>query len=48
MEKIHLETCIIFCGYMLKIYKKALKQTCFHVFTPFSAHLYPHYIIING
>ena len=32
---------------MLKIYKTARKHACFHVFSPFSAHLYPHYIIMD-
>ena len=35
-----METCI-FCAYSLKIYMKAQKHVCFHVFYPFRAHLYP-------
>ena len=34
------------CAYMFRIYMKAQKRTCFRVFSPFSAHLYPHYIIM--
>ena len=32
--------------YRLKIYTKAQKHACFHVLSPFSAHLYPHYIMM--
>ena len=28
-----------FCVYILKMYIKAQKHVCFHVFSPFSAHL---------
>ena len=30
-----------FCAYMLRIYMKSQKHAYFHVFSPFSAHLYP-------
>ena len=30
-----------FCVYVIKIYMKAQKHACFHIFSPFSAHLYP-------
>ena len=30
-----------FCAYSLEIYMKAQKHACFHVFSPFSVHLYP-------
>ena len=39
-----METCN--CAYTLKIYMKAQKHACFHVFSPFSAHLY--YIMGEG
>ena len=29
---------------MFKIYMKAPKHACFHVFSPLSASFYPHYI----
>ena len=34
---------------MFEIYMKAQKHARFHVLSPFSASLYPHYIImVNG
>ena len=35
-----------FCAYMLEIYIKAQKHACFHVYFPFSAHLYPPCIVM--
>ena len=40
MEKIH-GNMHVFCAYSLKIYMKAQKHACFHVFSLFSAHLFP-------
>ena len=36
-----MELCMFMCIFNIK----AQKHACFHVFSPFSAHLYPHYII---
>ena len=38
-------TCMFLCLHY-KIYMKAQKHACFHVFSPFSACLSPHYIIM--
>ena len=35
-----------FCAFKFKIYMKAQKRARFHVFSPFSASFYPHYIIM--
>ena len=47
MEKIHGNT-HFFCAYTLKIYMKAQKHACFHVFSPFRAHLYDNYTMGRG
>ena len=38
-----MKTC--FCALMYILNMKEQKHACFHVFSPFSAYFYPHYII---
>ena len=35
-----METRMFLCFHVVKIYMKAQKHACFHVVSPFSAHLY--------
>ena len=36
-----------FCAFMYIFNEEAQKHACFHVFSSFRAHLYPHYIIMD-
>ena len=36
----------MFCAFMFKIYMETQEHARFHVFSPFSASLTPHYIIM--
>ena len=39
-----METCMFLCLLVKNLHKNT-KHACFHVFSPFSAHLYPAYML---